>query len=178
MIDSSLRAFAMAALLLAVANSAALANYATCGTQVISAEEIACPDGSLPSFHYGNPPASKSTGGMANPAQTEALRHTFIGVWHTPMEGTGYAHGSDVPGATAMDGRISLRAGDLTLAPGGAFTWNTLRPGFGRWVRLIDNEDWDFLLIDSGGTRWRGRLEKSGRLKLQRDEQHVIYCTR
>ena len=178
MIQSTLRACAMAAILLVAATSAALANYATCGAQVISAEEISCPDGSMPSFHYGNPPASVPTGGTGNAATAAALRTTFIGIWHTPMEGTGYGHGADVPGASSMDGKISLRAGDLTLAPGGAFTWNTLSPGFGRWLRLIDYPVWDFLLIDSGGTRWRGHLEKDGRLKLQRDEQHMIYCTR
>ena len=168
----------MTAILLIAATSAALANYATCGAKVVSVDEVSCPDGSVPNFHYGNPPALPSTDGATNSAQAEEQRHTFIGIWRTPMEGVGYGHGVDVPGATSMDGKISLRAGELTLAPGGAYTWNTLSPGFGRWLRLVDNEDWDVLLIDSGGTRWRGHLEKDGRLKLQRDEQHVIFCTR
>jgi hypothetical protein len=178
LIQSTLRAFATAAILLAAAHSAALANYATCGAQVVSAEELSCPDGSMPSFHYGNPPTAAPRAAPSNSLEAQRQRRSFIGVWHTPMEGTGYAHGSDVPGATSMDGRISLRAGDLTLAPGGAFTWNTLSPGFGRWIRMLDNEDWDFLMIDVGGARWRGHLEKDGRLKLMRDEQHIIFCIR
>jgi hypothetical protein len=175
-IFSALRVCALAAILLLAGHARALANYATCGDQVVAADEVTCPDGSVPNFHYGNPPAPAAKIGAGNPGA--AQQHGFLGVWHTPMEGVGYAHGSDVPGATAMDGRISLRAGDLTLAPGGAFTWNTLTPGFGRWIRLEDNEDWDILLIDSGGARWRGHLESDGRLKLARDEQHVIYGVR
>jgi hypothetical protein len=160
-------------MLLLAAAPAAWASYSTCGDQIVGPDTVRCEDGSIPSFRYGDAPEA-----LAAPKAAQPRQSGFLGVWHTSLQGVGYAHGSDIPGYTSMDGRVSLRAGDLTIGANGAYVWNTLSPGFGRWLRLLDVEDWDFLMVDSGGTRWRGHLEADGRLKLQRDEQHIIYGTR
>ncbi len=163
-------------LLTASASHSARAAFQTCGGVMVSNDVIRCPNGEIPSYAYGNPPAP-TLPAESKAATSSNVKTRFLGVWHTGVEGIGHAGPGDVAGSSAMEGaKISLRAGDITIAPNGAFVWNTLTGSFGRWVALIDG--WDFLLIEQAGHDWHCKIDTDGRLLMSMDPQHELHATR
>jgi hypothetical protein len=151
------------------------AAYQTCGGQKVDNDIVRCPDGSIPSYAYGDPPAPKLAAPPRKAASSDP-RQRFLGIWHTPVEGIGHQTPFDVPGSSAIDTNISLRAGDLTIAANGAFVWNTLTGSYGRWIAFREGY-WDFMLIDTRGTSWRGRVEDDGRVRLRLGDT-LVFGTR
>lgn len=138
----------------------AFASWQSCGGQALDETEIRCPDGSIPNFEYGDPPVPVKRGVQAEDGGNQAQRFPWVGVWHTREEGLGQSRVDDIPGASTLGMGAGLRAGDLTLAPNGAFVWNRLRATWGRWIPA--QPPWQIVMYDSSGTqRWLARVEQS-----------------
>lgn len=154
----------------------ALASWQSCAGQPIDQDAIRCPDGSIPNFEYGDPPIGAQPGhGSDASSAAAAMRFPWVGVWHTEEPGLGQSRADDIPGASTLDTKAGLRAGDLTLAPNGAFIWNRMQATWGRWIEA--SPPWDIVMYDSSGTkRWRARIEQ-GRLRLEQGDT-ITYGTR
>lgn len=108
---------------------AARASWQSCGGKPIDETQVRCPDGGIPSFMTGDPPA---TGPAASaPVKTQV---GVFGIWHTDRPGTAYRNGVDVPGAYALGTSPGLAAGDLTIGESGNFVWNTDSALSGPWI--------------------------------------------
>jgi hypothetical protein len=163
----------LAVVMLAIGSAPSRAAYQSCGGQVVEIDAARCPDGAIPSYNPGPAPAApappKSSGQVLNDAGTHLV---ITGIWHTGVPGLGYRSAMDVPGSYLLEIPPGLGAGDLTIAPNGAFIWNTLRGISGRWIATPG--DYPFTLLDeTNHKRWHAVLV-DGVLKLW-DEHDTLF---
>ncbi len=133
----------------------AQANYQTCADKFVSLEIVRCPDGSVPHYTLGDPPAAAGMAGMARPPAKSGNPDIseLFGVWHTNRPGESYMNALDVPGSYLLAAKPGLGQGDLTISPNGTFVWNSFSGTSGRWVR---GEKAGLVLYDeSTRTKWR-----------------------
>ena len=138
----------------------AQANYQTCADKFVSMDIVRCPDGAVPHYNIGDPPAAPSAAPSAAPGRQQAKPtspeseiDSLYGVWHTNRPGTSYMTAMDVPGSYLLAAKPGLAQGDLTISPNGSFVWNTFSGTSGRWVR---SEKTSIVLYDeSTRTKWR-----------------------
>lgn len=157
------RRHVMAAFAIAVAISPirAQANYQTCADKFVGMDVVRCPDGAVPHYNTGNPPAAPgaATGQQtkpATPASPASEISPLYGVWHTDRPGASYMNALDIPGSYLLAARPGLAQGDLTISPNGTFVWNTFSGTSGRWVR--GDKAGIVLYDESSHIRWRVTL--------------------
>jgi len=130
------------------------AGYPTCAGKPVEDDLLRCPDGTIPSYSYGNRPLD--TTGTQKPKQLD--RH-FTGIWHTDVPGVSFRYPFDIQGASYLSSDIGTGAGDITIAPNGHFVWNTLRGAYGPWVLTEPGSVWQFIATDElTDARWRGNV--------------------
>ena len=183
------RRLVLSTLLAAPALSRARAASFVCGDEPVAVDTLRCPDGSIPNYSYFvEPPAEEKDetktdsltalqDEMTRAKNAAANQGGLFGIWHTPLSGTPYAHTYDVPGSSSLNITPSLRPGDLTIASNESYVWNQSTGLWGPWIKW-KRGDWDIMLITGGKQNWRARLESDGRLKLQLDDEHIVYGTR
>ncbi len=117
---------------------------------------VRCPDGAVPHYNIGDPPAAAGaapTRPQAKPGSPATEIDGLFGVWHTNRPGASYMTGMDVPGSYLLASKPGLAQGDLTISPNGTYVWNTFSGTSGRWVRA---EKVGIVLYDeSTRTKWR-----------------------
>lgn len=131
----------------------AQANYQTCADKFVAMDLVRCPDGSVPHFNIGDPPASPAAAAAGKQAKPTTEIAGLYGIWHTNRPGASYANAMDVPGSYLLAARPGLAQGDLTISPNGTYVWNTFSGSSGRWTR--GEKDAVVLYDDSTRSKWR-----------------------